>query len=149
MNKTFLLILGLFLMASCNERTANKEADQKESVTSDTTTKEKETSAEHEHNEATLMLNNGKKWKMDDSTRLNIAALNNILSGGEEKTYVLKSVRAQTDKLVRECRMQGPDHDALHLWLTGFLDHLKEAEAGKEGLGELKEDMEKFGKYFE
>ena len=149
MNKTILLILVLFLIIACNEKTANKQADQTEASTSKITAKENETSGEHGDDETSLKLNNGKKWKMDDSTRLNITALKNILTGGVEKTYVLKSVRAQTDKLVRDCRMQGPDHDALHIWLTQFLDHLKEAESGKEGLGELKEDMEEFSKYFE
>lgn len=144
------MILVLSFLGSCTQRTADKQVQENETSTSKKTTKEEDASKDDsEHKEGKLELNNGKKWKMDDSTRLNMSALKQIVTAGEEKTYLLKSVRAQTDKLVRECRMQGPDHDALHVWLTEFLKHLKEAETGKEGLAELKEDVDEFYNYFE
>lgn len=152
MNKIIMAVL-ILLLASCTSRTSDKQ----KTITDSAVVEEKSThDAAHETNEQELKLNEGKKWKLDDITRTNIAAIRKILddkAGGDPK-LLAAAVRQGTDKLVKECRMKGADHDALHLWLEGFLKDLGDLESSTAGqpaanTGKLKADIEKFYQYFE
>lgn len=58
------------------------------------------------------------------------------------------------DGLIKDCKMKGPDHEALHLWLQPVLQDIKNlattvsAEEGKEATEKLSRDIEKFNQYF-
>lgn len=147
--KNIIMILLIGFLAGCATGSEVKEesSDSKTEVTNI----EKEESTHGE-----LQLNNGSKWKLDASTRLNIAELRETLGYPVNKDYakLAASVREKTSKLVRECRMQGPDHDALHLWLENFLKDLKdlEDEKGKkqaESIDDLRADLVEFDSFFE
>jgi hypothetical protein len=57
--------------------------------------------------------------------------------------------------MVKECKMQGPDHDALHVWLEPLMEDNKEMKKmdSKEALASrletLNERLNVYPKYFE
>jgi len=151
MNRIIMLILFTVTLMGCqsrDEKTANKETHQP----ADTSSVQ---DMEHKSNsEDELQLNNGSKWKLDEKTRENIGLIRQTIMDSAASPSVIPQLRKQTDKLVSDCRMEGKAHEALHLWLTEFLEHLKEAgnkEESKEekGVARLKKDIEKFDRFFE
>lgn len=107
-----------------------------------------------ETNQTKLELNNGQKWKLDDATRRNV---------NEIKTYIAQATHAngelsgeelqrKADKLIKECRMSGPDHDAIHVWLGPFLQHVQALKTNRDAESAshaLNEDIKTFDTYFE
>jgi hypothetical protein len=79
-----------------------------------------------------LVLNNGAKWKVDKTTRDNVAALLQIVKTEDVKTvkmlkdYKRAGIALQNGitKMLRECRVKGPDHHALHQWIEPLIDHV-------------------------
>lgn len=77
-----------------------------------------------------LVLNQGAKWKVDKVTFNNVAELQQIAKAADRKTrktlkdYHQTGTALQTGitKMVRECRMKGPDHLALHHWLEPLME---------------------------
>lgn len=120
--KYFFVLLALCLLSACNHdksKTEERSHDQ------------------HEHPSAEiqdLKLNNGKKWASDASTDRNVEELNNTLQQFESNSspkmadYKELSLRLQENinTMVNECRMKGPDHDALHQWLEPIIHNTKE-----------------------
>lgn len=106
---------------------------------------------------STLKLNNGAKWRTDAPTRANIDQMKSLVMNVDTKdpsTLQRLSIEleAQTNKLINECRMKGPDHDALHVWLEDFLKDFKnyqEADQKQHHLAALKLDMQEFDRFFE
>jgi hypothetical protein len=113
---------------------------------------------EHVHSEPQLNLNNGLKWKADQATKTNVAALLQVMEEAsvKEETDRLKlynSLQVKTDILIKQCRMQGSEHDALHVWLERVLKDMKELKDDEEDYNEvfavLKKDIESFYVYFD
>ena len=79
-------------------------------------------------------LNNGAKWKADVSTNENVANLKSMITqfktnaNPEVKDYQAfqASFTDGVGKMVTECKMKGPDHDALHVWLEPLMKENKE-----------------------
>lgn len=91
--------------------------------------------AEHQHEAAAateLTLNNGEKWKADAVTKANVDSLLAVLdsfkattaSSLEQYHAVAAELQQVLDKLISDCTMEGPDHDALHLWLHPLLERV-------------------------
>ena len=84
---------------------------------------------QHEISSEKLVLNNGAKWKVDRTTNNNVNNLKQILKGfvnGTDRS--LKAYKKAGEdlqnglvKMIKECRMQGPDHLALHKWLEPLM----------------------------
>jgi len=76
-----------------------------------------------------LSLNNGNKWKADLITNNNVAGLKTIIDKFKIKTlpsvtdyqFLGTDLNSGLNKMIQECRMKGPDHDALHKWLEPVL----------------------------
>lgn len=123
----------------------------------------------HSHDEhgmeagAVLALNNGEKWKSDDPT--NMHAQNLIGLDQEFRPRAadanLEMFRNYADMLqqelngmIKDCKMDGPDHDALHLWLEPVLHGVKELknaetdEKAKEIDADLSEKIMKYDQFF-
>src|SRR5688572_22618879 len=107
-----LIILSLFVMACSNN------VSQVETAKED----------EHEHHDAAmakpiaLQLNNGARWKTDEATSKNVAAMVKLINdtstiGEKNRAQLTKQLQTRLDTLVQQCKMKGPDHDALHVWL--------------------------------
>jgi hypothetical protein len=144
--KNILLILSLFII-SCGNNAREKEHAGKE---------------EHNEHEAgdkpVLQLNQGAKWTSDEATRTNVRALMQIVddssnAGFENRDKLTSQLRTAVDTLVQQCKMKGPDHDALHVWLENVLNDLKQLQKASEGdyperRNKLRDDIAVFYDYF-
>lgn len=126
--------------------------------------KQEEATSNHEHKNidtasTALRLNNGVKWKTDEATRKNVAHLTKIINDNsnidvKNRAQLTKQLQTRIDTLVMQCKMQGPDHDALHVWLNQVLHNLKEMKEEEkdtylESYAELRKDVENFHVFFE
>jgi hypothetical protein len=119
-----------------------------------------ENHSEHAEKVSGLNLNNGAKWKADSTTLWNAGNLHAIITKAKQESpgnYLQTATQLQEglNKMVKECKMQGPDHDALHQWLMPLLEKTKElqkaATAGEAGkiLTEIEKQVNLFPQYFE
>ncbi len=107
---------------------------------------------------AAVPLNNGVKWEADAPTRTNVAALVRIINDpaytdAKQRNQLYTNLQVQLDTLVRQCRMQGPAHDALHVWLEKVMSDVKELKDEEHEYSKvysmLKSDVESFYQTFE
>jgi hypothetical protein len=106
-----------------------------------------------------LQLNNGARWKTDDATRKNVDKLTELLKDSrylevKNRTELVQKAQAGIDTLVQLCRMTGPDHEALHVWLKKVLHDINKLKEGqdddyKKSYATLKKDVESFSEFFE
>ena len=98
------------------------------------------------------------KWKADDATRKNVAALTRVVNDdryADEKmrAQLITDLQGEIDNLVKECTMKGPDHDALHVWLEQVLQDVKALKEPKneyaEAYAALRRDVDGFSDAFE
>ncbi len=115
---------------------------------------------QHEKKPAGLVLNNGAKWKADSSTKINVALLRDISSSAQKANLenyhqTAEQLQEGLNKMVKECKMKGPDHDALHKWLEPLVEKMKEFKKQTEteraaiSLEEIKKQLNLFPIYFE
>jgi len=140
-----LLVLLLAAMASCTSQQTPKQPE-------DNGVHDKHTATE------TVPLNNGIKWKADEATKKNVAAMvqvvnDSILHTASKRQQLAASIQSQLDTLIKQCRMKGAEHDALHVWLEKVLHDTKTMKEGKADYGEsfvtLKSGIERFYETFE
>jgi hypothetical protein len=135
-------------------------------IPSENKTKESQ-KEEHSHHQAEvsekLTLNNGVRWKTDESTKRNVFAIRDLVILLDEKQLqtiedyhtAADEIKAKTNILIKECKMQGADHDALHLWLHPLLDDIKalsistEPETSKQLFESILHRLYAFDTYFE
>ena len=103
-------------------------------------------------------LNNGRKWKADDATKTNVAAMMHVISDSSyadaaKRKELHANVQGKIDSLISQCRMKGAQHDALHTWLEKVLKDMKalkeEENDYSEAYATLKKDIESFYVLFE
>lgn len=156
--KNVLLAFFIILFAACNN------AAETEKVTNVTKVGMPETYAHEEHSEvATLSLNNGAKWQTDESTRTHAAKLNALVddftksANPELNNYhaFAGTVQNELNGLINDCKMKGPEHDALHVWLEPVLketNNIRTAttiENAKQATERLAQNVQKFNQYFD
>jgi len=138
-----LLLILLVAFASCTSR---QGAEQRENET------------HNDNTVATVPLNSGAKWKANEATKKNVAAMVEIISDSAyadatKRKELYTNLKAKIDTLVKECSMKGAKHDALHVWLEKVLSDLKELEKNDNEYSEaytaLKKDVENFYQSFE
>jgi hypothetical protein len=83
-------------------------------------------SYQHEPVSGKLVLNHGAKWKVDKPTSNNVSHLQQIVKAGNVKTLkdyhkAGKALQVGITTMIKECRMQGADHLALHYWLEPLM----------------------------
>jgi len=108
-----------------------------------------------------FVLNEGKKWQMDEHTRKTITNLDSILNSQEQPTSIeeYSQLGEKLDEelilLIRGCTMEGPAHDQLHIFLGYFypmVQDLKkdtEVESSKKILAKMDNLFVEYHKYFE
>lgn len=119
-------IIVLAALIGCNE---NKTRNADHSHEQDSVTH-----ASSEMQEEKLVLNDGKKWKLDEATRNNIDSIRKTVqtvATSQQKDYAKAAADFETDanRLVSQCRMSGKDHEMLHVWLENFLSGLKQLKS--------------------
>lgn len=110
-----------------------------------------------------LSLNDGSKWKTDESTWTHAKDLNALVDSfnpednADAETYHVfaASMQEKLGGLVKDCKMKGADHDVLHLWLEPVMAGVNDlklvstADEGKLIAGTLNTNVQKFNQYFE
>mgnify|MGYP005751845869 CR=1 FL=1 len=83
------------------------------------------------HEEHTLALNGSERWQADEPTNRHIRQLQTMLRGfslqAENNTAdayhsLGESMKAELQQLFQDCRMKGPDHDMLHVYLVPLVE---------------------------
>ena len=144
--KHLLIVMLVALVACTGKQTAEHEGNK--------------TANDNKHPVATVPLNNGAKWQADEATRKSVSAMMQIVTDttyadAAKRQQLYMNLQAQIDKLVKECRMKGAAHDALHVWLENVLKDLKELKEEKdddeyrEAYAALKTDVASFYQAFE
>jgi hypothetical protein len=153
MKKYIFILLGFGFLAACNN-----EVDHAEHKTSI----EAPTPAAH-NEETVLALNDGKKWDSDETSNINVAALKKVLDEFDEKNattvkdynVAATNLKGVLDTLIKECRMKGADHDALHAWLEPLMKDVNDLnkttteDEAKNLLDQIEERLNEYNKYFE
>ena len=156
MKKYLIAVLSLVIF-SCNQQ-GNSAVDEHavhEHAATDTTNTGKD-------DHATLTLNNGAKWTSDESTDKNVAAMKTTADDFKQKSdpqvadykTAGEQLGAGVQKMVTECKMQGADHDALHVWLEPLMkevNQLKKVEDANEGkslFASIDNRLNEYPKYF-
>lgn len=96
-----------------------------------------------------LVLNNGRKWKVDASTDNNVKHLQEILEEFTTRNAqplpaykkLQEDLEQGINKMISECKMTGPDHEALHKWLEPLIaqvGHLKGVQTAAEAASAFK-----------
>jgi len=139
------------LLASCQSNEEKKEP-QKAKV-------ESNAEIEHEHLPDELQLNNGAKWKVDDSMMVHLRNMSSSLLTfrlTEHTNHKLAdSILANIDLLTSNCTMKGAAHDELHKWLIPFIDlandfaEVKTENEAAEIYKEIVKSFDTFHQFFE
>lgn len=146
-----LVLLSMGMLLAC--RSAN---DSVEDAPADSVTTAQEPHAEHTEG---LALNNGAQWLADSTTRVNVTLLQRTIADARtaKTTNYLQTAAALQEglnKMVKECTMQGPDHDALHQWLEPLMEKvktLKQADSAEKAsaiLADIEKHLDLFTRYF-
>ena len=120
MKKSTLLFIYATLLFACNQSSNKAESNEHDSADQAQTTE--------------LSLNNGAKWKADSITNNNVLNLRTIADNFRIKSSPLASdyqilssdLNNALNKMIQECKMTGPDHEALHHWLGPILKETNE-----------------------
>lgn len=116
MKKLFYLLVSSAILFACNQSSNKTETDD-------------HANRDHTVVDTQLTLNNGAKWKADSITNHNVVNLRIIADNFRIKPFLLASdyqilsgdLNNGLNKMIQECKMSGPDHDALHKWLEPIL----------------------------
>jgi hypothetical protein len=153
MKPGLMYLLLVIIILSCNNSARNEEQT-------------KEPIHEQHGNEVvsdSVGLNQGKKWKSDAITNENITSFRAIAEqakqakdpGIKEYNEAGTRMQKQLDKLISECRMKGPDHEALHKWLTPLFTSVSSLVKSKDKMeasqliDKIYSHVNSYTKYFE
>lgn len=98
---------------------------------------------------ATLKLNNGNKWKVDDHTRSIITNMQNIVTN--QKKPIAKNLKNEIQALIQGCTMKGESHDQLHVFLTKYIPAVENLALNnnEQNLKKIKGLLILYSEYFE
>lgn len=116
--KLFSILTAVILLYSCE----NNSGAKSKSV------QEKSQDEKHTHTEeATIELDNGKKWKVKDDMLIHIRNMEkevNTFTPSNPKEYesLAKNLQTSIGLLTSNCSMTGKAHDELHKWLLPYIE---------------------------
>jgi len=116
------LLLAALCLISCGDKNAETDNEQAEHAAP----------ADAAHTKATaddgLVLNDGKKWQMDDHTRASFAKMaasfvnaDAAAMGPDGLKQAGDNLKEDLNGLIQGCTMSGPDHDQLHVYLMAYI----------------------------
>lgn len=149
MKRIYYILLPVLLMQACAAGN-----DEQKAVAN--TTEEQH----HSHESKAMELNNGQKWKVDDSMMLYIVQMEQDIKafGGsttEEYKQLALALEQNIELLTSNCSMEGKAHDELHKWLLPFIELSEQFSASatqqdaENNLDAIKESVQDFHRYFE
>ena len=98
-----------------------------------------------------LKLNDGKRWKVDEHTRVSMFAIRERATGKALEGKALgDALDKELQKLIQGCRLTGEAHNQLHYWLEPFMAKVKDLREGKEGAAEtVNAALAEYDRFFE
>lgn len=116
LKKIIVVIISATLWVACNQ--SSDKSGLQENVNSG------------EETATALILNNGAKWQADSNTNQHVADLRTIVDrfknqphrSVEEYHILANELGKSLNKMIQDCKMTGPDHEALHKWLEPVLN---------------------------
>ncbi len=116
LKKIISLIICVALLTACNQSSNRNEP--------------KENSHTAEETATALTLDNGAKWQADSSTNHHVTDLRTIANmfkvqpNPSLKEYQIlgNDLGNSLNEMIQDCKMTGPDHEALHKWLEPVLN---------------------------
>lgn len=150
MRRIYYILLPVLLMQAC-------AAGNDEQKTVVNTTEEEH---HHSHESEAIELNNGQKWKVDDSMMVYIVDLEQDIRafGGnttDEYKQLALALEQNIELLTSNCSMEGKAHDELHKWLLPFIELTEQFSASatqqdaENNLDAIRESVQDFHRYFE
>ncbi|KAA9038025.1 hypothetical protein FW778_14770 [Ginsengibacter hankyongi] len=149
MKKSIVLFICMAFLFACNQSSDKVEANE-----------------QHSHDQAQtteLSLNNGAKWKADSITNINVLNLRTIadnfriISSPSANDYQILSsdLNNALNKMIQQCKMTGPDHEALHHWLepvlkeTNELKNITDTASARTTFKSIDKRLDDYHNYFE
>jgi hypothetical protein len=140
------MIISLFIIFSASSCKNNANQDQ---------TQEKTTNSP-----ATIELNNGAKWIVNEEMKPFLTESESILNtyianGSTDFKTLAKELADKNSGLIKSCTMDGKSHDELHKWLhphMALIESLQDAEsdvAANKIISELKSSFETYNQHFQ
>lgn len=126
MKRILALLAMVVSLAACHTKSSDAHVHNTNTVDSNTVVEEPTAAAK--------TLQKDGKWNADAATNKNVSQLQATAAKLNEQPrqkaedYHAVSAALQTglNQLIKECKMKGADHDALHLWLEPVLSETKE-----------------------
>ncbi len=130
MKKLFILAISSFVLLSCNN-TAEKSIVKEEEAPKEETVKQED----HKDDDTpeTVELNNGAKWVVNEEMKPYVMKGEELVNNYTQKNQtdykqLAADLKAENDKLIKSCTMNGKSHDELHKWLEPHLKLTKHLE---------------------
>lgn len=133
MKYAFIPLLAAGLLLSCTDQ---HSSDAGREVTHEAHAEEAGHAGHADH--TALALNGEERWQADQATNENIAQLQELMeehlrqpeANTIEAVHELgQGMKIGFQEVFDECRMTGPEHDMLHVYLVPMVDDLKALEA--------------------
>lgn len=154
--KASILFFVVLLIAGCSHSSGHEHQDDTHDHTSDT----------HKHDqddtklEASLSLNNGSRWKVNETMMPFVTKMEKDIYGinpesVEDAKLLAETLQQRIDSLTSNCTMDGQAHEELHKWLLPHIELVKalseanSLEASATIQEDLKQSMKTFEQYFE
>ena len=108
--KLIIVVISVALWSACNQ--SSDKGELKENTNGQQT-------------KTALILNNKVKWQADSGTNHHVAGLQTIANifkieqtpSVEEYHILGNDLGNSLNKMIQDCKMTGPDHEALHKWI--------------------------------
>jgi hypothetical protein len=130
--KHVILTLSLLALVSCKD--SKKQDSNTKSVKHSTTNQNN-----HDSHEVSgvytnawiseIQMNNGTRWQADTTTNDGVQKLQNTINSQSPNTleaYHMLAQKLNEEKnfVVKNCTMEGPSHDNLHIWLHPLIEKI-------------------------
>jgi hypothetical protein len=130
MSKLFVLLMASAILMACNNQQQEGHEGHADHQHATESAPVATPAAETPSGNTGLVLNNGAKWKADAATNQNVVLLRQIISGPPPLDHggyqqAAEKLQEGLNKMVKECAMKGPDHEALHQWLVPLMGKVK------------------------
>lgn len=115
------------------------------------------------HEEQTLALNGNERWKADEPTNRHMAQLQGMVqefnAQAENNSAAAyndlgTSMKAEMQQLFKDCRMKGPAHDMLHVYLMPLVEDVnllaeKDEHQSEAAFARVSGRLKEYNQYFE
>lgn len=150
MKSIYMLLLPALFFISCADNPGEQPA-AKIAV---------EEQPQHSHEQETIVLNDGQKWKVDENMMLYLVQMEKDITGFtgstmEEYKQLASGLEQNIELLTSNCTMEGKAHDELHKWLLPFIELSEQFSASatqqdaENNLDAISVSVQDFHRYFE